>query len=223
MAGAASPFAVAGIASRTFSPTWGRVLTTSRWIGSTTMAITNPATVVGRPGSSKCSIGAHAAANAIPMPSLPSMTCCLSGDWRVTEPRTDPWHQCSESATQTWGTSCEGRHGGSSSETLAVQSPRGNAGPTISHSSKHRYARAVGPLGGQALYATKQPEIVAGSQVLVDRRFDAACQAASDAQLPKVEVAGSSPISRCAVHLTSMTRPGVRDGHPTIGIELMSS
>src|SRR6202049_2914917 len=143
MAGAESLFASGGIASKTFSPTWGRVLTTSRWIGSTTKGITNRATVVGRLGSSKCSIAAQTAANAIPTPSLQSMTCCLSGAWRGTEPRTDPWHQCSESAQQTWGTSCEGRHGGGTSETLAILSRRGNAGPAIAHSLRHRYARAT--------------------------------------------------------------------------------
>ena len=69
MAGAGSRFAIAGITSRTSSPTWGHVLTASRWIGSTTKAITNRATAVGRHGSSKCAIAAQIAASAIPMPS----------------------------------------------------------------------------------------------------------------------------------------------------------
>jgi hypothetical protein len=140
MAGEGSPFAVAGIASKTFSPTWGRVLTASRWIASTTKAITNRAIAVGRLGSSKCSIADQTAASAIPTRSSQSMRCYLSGGWRVTEPPTGPWHQYSESATQTWGTSCDGRRGKRSSVTLAIQSRRGNAEPPIARSSRHRYA-----------------------------------------------------------------------------------
>ena len=173
MAGAGSPFAVAGIASRTFSPTWGRVLTASRWIGSITKAITNRPTAVGRLGSSKCSIAAQTAASAIPMRSSQSMTCYLSGGWRVTEPRTVPWHQYSESATQTWGTSCEGRRGRRSSLTLAIHSRRdrrssltlaihsrrGKTEPAIAHSSRHRYAAARTVAPAQQDGASNRPQM----------------------------------------------------------------